>query len=87
MRFPYETPSEECPYCGANCTAEFVDIGVGMQQAGPYVCDECHAIEAGPFDARTEDVDANTGWYPPDGWEPSETDQGLIPIPEGYNEQ
>lgn len=85
MRGPYEEPQEDCPYCGEACDAPFVDIGVGMQQVGPYQC-QCGATEAGPFDDR-KDADPNTGWYPPEGWEPSEADQGLIPIPEGYAEQ
>jgi len=85
MRGPYEEPDEDCPYCGETCSAPFVDIGVGMQQVGPYQC-ECGAVEAGPFDDNLSDADPNTGWYPPEGWEPSEADQGLIPIPAEYNE-
>lgn len=30
-----------CPECGKECEAEFIDNGVGMQQCGPYVCDPC----------------------------------------------
>jgi hypothetical protein len=84
MLAPYEEPQEDCPYCGDPCDAQFVDIGVGMQQVSPYQC-ECGAVEAGPFDSR-KDVDENTGWYAPEGYEPSEASQGLIPIPDGYNE-
>lgn len=86
MRGAYETPDEDCPYCGNPCEADFVDIGVGMQQVSPYRC-ECGAVEAGPYDDTLENADPNTGWYPPEGWEPSEADQGLIPIPEKYAEQ
>jgi hypothetical protein len=50
MRGPYETPTETCPYCGEECEAEFVDIGVGMQQVTPYECHKCHAYQAGPYD-------------------------------------
>lgn len=34
-----------CPFCGAECSADFVDIGVGEQQCGPFGCDRCHAVE------------------------------------------
>ena len=85
MRRPYDEPQEDCPYCGVACYANFVDIGIGMQQVSPYQC-ECGAVEAGPFDDNLYDADPNTGWYPPEGWEPSESTQGLIPIPDRYNE-
>ena len=34
----WDTPSKPCPYCGSECEADWVDIGVGMQQCGPYYC-------------------------------------------------
>lgn len=34
-----------CPFCGAECAAEFVDIGVGEQQCGPFTCNSCHAAQ------------------------------------------
>jgi hypothetical protein len=35
-----------CPYCGnAECNAEYVDIGVGLQQATPHECGACGAVE------------------------------------------
>ncbi len=53
-------------------------------------CDECGA--RGPvveeFNYGSKEVSkkrALVAWN--DGWEPSETDQGLTPIPEGYAEQ
>lgn len=60
-------PTEPCPYCGTRCRADFVDIGVGYQQCGPYHCDECGASEIGPFDEeRPLTPDENrTGWYAP----------------------
>ena len=61
----YETPSCKCPYCGEECEAEWVDIGVGMQQVSPYICTFCHAVEAGPFDDELERADQKTGWYKP----------------------
>lgn len=60
-------PTENCPYCGTVCRADFVDIGVGMQQCGPYHCEACHASEIGPYDEErplSED-EKRTGWYAP----------------------
>lgn len=61
-------PTEPCPYCGTVCRADFVDIGVGYQQCGPYHCDNCHASEIGPYDEeRPLTVDEKrTGWYAPE---------------------
>jgi len=61
----WDTPDKPCPYCGAMCSAEFVDIGVGMQQCGPYHCEECGATEMGP--GTTPDkplifLERETGW-------------------------
>lgn len=39
-----------CPYCNEKCEAEFIDIGVGMQQCSPYVCPNCHAVQIGSYD-------------------------------------
>lgn len=67
-------PTENCPYCGTVCRADFVDIGVGMQQCGPYHCDKCYASEIGPYDEErplSED-EKRTGWYAP-GREPGST--------------
>lgn len=37
-----------CPWCRSEeIDAEFVDIGVGMQQVTPYVCGECGAYQFG----------------------------------------
>jgi len=55
------------------CSAEFVDVGVGMAQVSPYVCEVCHAVEASPhtdeFLSRP-DYDPETGWYRPPGDSP-----------------
>jgi len=61
-------PTEECPYCGTICRADFVDIGVGMQQCGPYHCEACHASEIGPYDKERPlaDDEKRTGWYAPE---------------------
>ena len=68
MRATYETPPTDCPFCGAVCEADWVDVGVGMVQAGPYHCTECHSSEVGPYDktdGRT-DIDDRYGWYKPE---------------------
>lgn len=68
MRGAYETPSTNCPFCGKGCEADWVDVGVGMIQAGPYHCESCRASEVGPYD-KTEgryDIDHRFGWYKPE---------------------
>ena len=60
-------PTVECPYCEALCEADFVDIGVGYTQCGPYHCDACGASEIGPNDTEREltEQEHKTGWYAP----------------------
>lgn len=70
--YGYEEPTENCPYCGTPCRADFVDVGVGFTQCGPYHCEACQASEIGPYDVWTRDRTAEeirTGWYEP-GAEP-----------------
>lgn len=64
-------PTANCPYCGTVCRADFVDIGVGYQQCGPYHCDQCGASEIGPYDAERNltETEKSCGWYAP-GAEP-----------------
>lgn len=61
-------PRENCPYCNTECHADFVDIGVGMQQVGPYHCNACGATQIGPNDRARQltDLETETGWYGPD---------------------
>lgn len=68
MRGAYDTPTEPCPYCGADCDADWVDVGVGMVQCGPYHCLGCKASEIGPHDKPRPltDLEQQTGWYAPD---------------------
>ncbi len=64
-RGPYETPDEPCPYCGEICSAEFVDVGVGMVQCTPYHCHGCNATEMGPGTTPSRpltDDEKRTGW-------------------------
>ena len=60
-------PIEPCPYCGTPCRADFVDVGVGMTQCGPYHCEHCGASEIGPHDKEREltEAEKKTGWYGP----------------------
>ena len=37
-----------CPYCESKMDADFVDVGVGWVQCGPYHCVSCGASEIGP---------------------------------------
>lgn len=62
----YSTPLEPCPYCGNICDADWVDVGVGLVQCGPYHCD-CGASEIGPHDDSRELAadEETTGWYAP----------------------
>jgi len=66
-RKAYETPTSKCPYCDAFCEADFVDVGVGMVQCGPYHCDQCMASEIGPNDNPIEltKEEDDKGWYKP----------------------
>jgi len=60
-------PTGPCPYCSAECHADFVDIGVGYDQCGPYHCEACGASEIGPYDEPRElgPDEKRTGWYAP----------------------
>ena len=58
-------PKEQCPYCGTFCHADFVDVGIGFVQCGPYHCDNCGASEIGPKTTLDNILDNGTGWYPP----------------------
>lgn len=62
-----EEPTEKCPYCGRICSADFVDIGVGFTQCGPYHCTSCGASEMGCFDEERDlsPDELRTGWYAP----------------------
>ena len=44
----YDTSQKECPYCQEMMDADWVDVGVGMVQCGPYHCYHCEASEIGP---------------------------------------
>lgn len=63
----YSTPLAICPYCGFDqCPADWVDVGVGMVQCGPYHCERCGASEISSLDKRGRTKkEALTGWYEP----------------------
>lgn len=44
----YDEPTEKCPYCKHDMNADWVDVGVGSVQCGPYHCANCGASEIGP---------------------------------------
>lgn len=58
----YDTPSRKCPYCGESMEADYVDVGVGMVQCGPYHCYSCGASEIGP-EMNFEDLVDENGHY------------------------
>lgn len=59
---------EDCPYCSTRCWCDLVHNGIGFVQCGPYRCNSCGAVEAGPYDDKPDDlarIDPKTGWFPP----------------------
>ena len=58
----YNTPSCNCPYCNSVCKADWVDVGVGMEQCGPYYCTNCRASEIGRFDDIGFDIQVFYDW-------------------------
>lgn len=64
---PYEEPKAICPYCECDmCHADFVDVGIGVVQCGPYFCPECNASEISSRDTRElTEREEETGWYEP----------------------
>ena len=57
-----------CPYCqNDQCQADWVDVGIGLQQCAPFYCDNCGACEIGGYDKPTEltDQEKKLHWYEP----------------------
>lgn len=75
MTYFWQEPLEECPYCNAECHADFVDNGFGPYavQCGPYHCIECGASEIGPegMPENATPIMKETGWYEPESQEVS----------------
>lgn len=68
MNYGERESTRKCPYCGTKCYADFVDIGIGYEQCGPYHCERCMASEIGPHDVKTRKIskeEERTGWYEP----------------------
>lgn len=80
-------PTEACPYCGTTCNADFVDVGVGYTQCGPFHCESCGASEIGPFDEDREltPEERKVGWYRP-GSEPGSSANVIQGKVVGYKE-
>lgn len=59
-------PIENCPYCETECEADWVDVGVGFVQCGPFYCIECEASQIGPNDPI---FDPDKNYHNPEGRE------------------
>lgn len=76
MRSAYDAATELCPYCNTECEAEYTDVGVGLVQTSPFMCESCHSIQIGPYDIHDKPLTAReqeTGWYEPTIEEEKET--------------
>jgi hypothetical protein len=54
---------EKCPYCGTECYADWVDVGIGEAQCGPYYCENCGASEIGSYDNIGFDRKIYHNWF------------------------
>ena len=67
MSNPYNTSTMPCPYCQFPMEADWVDVGVGMVQCGPYHCENCNASQIGPeYDEvmhTLSEQEKKTGFY------------------------
>ena len=54
-----------CGWCGSeDVSFETVDIGVGLQQVTPAMCDQCGAVEIVSCDVEPiNPIDKKRGWY------------------------
>lgn len=53
---------DKCPYCDGDAFCETVDIGVGYQQVGPYICYGCESYQIHSNDMESKKQD-NTYFY------------------------
>lgn len=58
----YDEPLKDCPYCKSEMEADWVDVGVGIVQCGPYHCMNCGASEIGP-EMKYEELKDENGNY------------------------
>ena len=63
----YDEPFAFCPYCNCpDCFADWVDVGIGRVQCGPFYCPQCKASERSSLDNRKpSEKEKETGWYEP----------------------
>jgi hypothetical protein len=63
----YLTSTETCPWCKTpGCDADWVDVGIGLVQCGPFVCPNCEATSIGGFDTiEATEEEKKVGWYKP----------------------
>ncbi len=55
-------PDARCPWCNAPAWAEFVDIGVGLQQVAPAEA-ECGACQQTDWPRQGDAEEQNFGWW------------------------
>ena len=53
---PDKDKAEKCPYCGEEIYCDWVDVGVALQQCGPYHCHSCGASQISPFEKNVEEI-------------------------------
>lgn len=83
-RGAYEIPQVDCGCCGAEAHAEFVDIGVGLQQVSPYHCSMCGATDEEAEAVTLPDGSTKWAWKrPPQPSERGETVMGYFIQPNG----
>lgn len=62
-------PMHACPWCEEDCsnTVEYVDIGVGLQQATGATCADCRSHEISPYDeTEYSSEEESVGWTKPE---------------------
>jgi transposase-like protein len=67
MELNMDSLTLSCPWCDSPAHAEFVDIGVGLQQVAPYTCSSCGARQF--YDAEEAQLaspgERSVGWWNP----------------------
>jgi hypothetical protein len=59
---------QTCPFCGStDVDAEYVDIGVGVQQVTPFMYGACFAVQMNPYhdNSNATSEERARGWYGP----------------------
>ena len=58
----------ECPWCHSKKVyAEFINVGIGLEQVTPYQCEECGSVQTSPWDdtKRLDEEEKAFGWHKP----------------------